>query len=153
MWRFRPCRSTTSANFRTQFGLFRSMGAKKVGLVLALLEEYDVGIVTVSDADVTWMKDPTDYYAQHPTADWFLSTDCLSAKVEEAWKPVHLQPRCGHIPGNHWGRAFNSGLFAVRNTPMGKLLLHHWVAFLQDSTREEITVRRAGGFTCTNGHK
>lgn len=35
----------------------------------------------VSDADTVWLRDPSDYLAQHPSADWFISTDCLSAEV------------------------------------------------------------------------
>lgn len=60
-------------------------------------------------ADTSWVRDPSEYLARFPTADFFISTDCLSAAVEEAWQPRHNQPRCGHIPGNGWGRAFNTG--------------------------------------------
>lgn len=35
----------------------------------------------VSDSDTSWLRDPSDYLAQHPSADWFISTDCLSAEV------------------------------------------------------------------------
>ena len=33
-------------------------------------------------------------------------------QTEAAWQPVHNQPRCGHITGNHWGRSFNTGGWA-----------------------------------------
>lgn len=59
--------------------------------------------------DTSWARNPAEYLARFPTADFFISTDCLSAAVEEAWRPGHNQPRCGHVPGNGWGRAFNTG--------------------------------------------
>lgn len=40
------------------------------------------------DADVVWMRDPTAYIGQHPSADWFISTDCLSHEVG----PQHSGP-------------------------------------------------------------
>lgn len=55
-------------------------------------------------ADTVWLHDPRPYFVQHPAAEWLISTDCLSAAVEEQWAPGHQQPRCGHIPGNNWGR-------------------------------------------------
>lgn len=59
--------------------------------------------------DTSWLRDPSDYLAHFASADFFISTDCLSVAVEQAWQPRHNQPRCGHIPGNGWGRAFNTG--------------------------------------------
>ena len=50
-----------------------------------MLEELGVQTVVVSDSDTSWVRDPSPYLAQHPTADWFISTDCLSAEV---------RPRC-----------------------------------------------------------
>lgn len=32
-------------------------------------------------ADVVWIRDPAAYLDQHPGADWFVSTDCLSHEV------------------------------------------------------------------------
>jgi hypothetical protein len=72
------------------------------------------------------LRDPSDHFARHPSADFFASTDCLSAEVEAAWAPQHNQPRCGHIPGNTWGRAYNSGIFAVRNNEAGRRMLRLW---------------------------
>ncbi|KAL4434049.1 hypothetical protein ABPG75_000490 [Micractinium tetrahymenae] len=116
--------------FRANFSTFRSMGATKVQFTLSLLEaDNGFGTVVVSDSDVAWMRDPTDHFAQHPSADWFISTDCLSHEVEVAWQPGHNQPRCGHIPGNIWGRAYNTGkraCFAVRNRPAARRLLELW---------------------------
>jgi len=74
-----------------------------------------------------WLRDPSEYLlGTHPTADMFISTDCLSYEVEAAWQPGHNQPRCGHVPGNGWGRAFNTGVFAMRNRPASTQLLEDW---------------------------
>ena len=47
-------------------------------------------------ADVSWLGDPTPYLDQHPTADWFMSTDCLSAQVRRG---VVRRWRCTHPAG------------------------------------------------------
>ncbi|KAL4446836.1 hypothetical protein ABPG77_008080 [Micractinium sp. CCAP 211/92] len=116
-----------SSFFRANFTTFRNMGATKVQFALSLLEaDNGFDTVVVSDSDVVWRRDPTEYLEQHPSADWFVSTDCLSHEVELAWQPEHNQPRCGHIPGNVWGRAYNTGVFAVRNRPAARRLLELW---------------------------
>lgn len=141
----------------------------QVQLVKTMLEELHVGTVVVSDSDTAWLRDPTGFLAEHPTADWFISSDCLSHELEAAWQPVHLQPRCGHITGawripcadacppppfpalppclptdihlparpagNHWGRALNTGVFVVRNTPPSLKLLGEWRDMLLDPAR------------------
>lgn len=56
------------------------------------------------------------------------------------WKPQHNQPRCGHIAGNSWGRAFNTGIFFVRNREAGRNLLRRWRDAMLDSERTTITV-------------
>ncbi|KAI3434762.1 hypothetical protein D9Q98_002822 [Chlorella vulgaris] len=121
-----------SSMFRANFKAFRNMGATKVQLVLTLLEELGVDTVVVSDSDTSWLGDPSAHLNSYPTADMFISTDCLSHKLEDSWKAGHMQPRCGHIPGNGWGRAFNTGIFAVRNREAGKLLLTRWRDLLLD---------------------
>lgn len=55
-----------------------------------------------------------------------------------------MQPRCGHIPGNGWGRAFNTGIFAVRNRKAGKLLLTRWRDLLLDPQKSTTVVSWAG---------
>ena len=64
-------------------------------------------------------------------------------QLEEEWKAGHLQPRCGHIPGNTWGRAFNTGVFGVRNRPATLAALHAWLDFLTDPGRQEYKVGTA----------
>lgn len=54
-----------------------------------------------------------------------------------------MQPRCGHIPGNSWGRAFNTGIFAVRNRQAGKLLLTKWRDLLLDPQQSSVVVSQA----------
>ncbi|PRW57844.1 glycosyltransferase family 77 [Chlorella sorokiniana] len=122
--------------FRTEFKRFRSMGATKVNLALSLLQANNsIDTVVVSDADAVWLHDPRPYFQQHPAADWLISTDCLSVTVEEQWAPGHQQPRCGHIPGNIWGRAYNTGIFVARNCPTSHALLAAWRDALLDPSR------------------
>ena len=56
------------------------------------------------------------------------------------WAPRHNQPRCGHVAGNSWGRAFNTGIFAVRNRAAGRQLLALWRDFLLDPERSTVVV-------------
>ncbi|KAL4447981.1 hypothetical protein ABPG75_005200 [Micractinium tetrahymenae] len=134
------------AFFRANFTAFRGMGAKKVQLVLTMLERYEVQTIMVSDSDTTWLRDPSDYLAKYPQADWFMSTDCLSHQVEVEWQPRHNQPRCGHVAGNAWGRSFNTGIFAVRNREAGKAVLRKWRDALLDNEHTHFTVvERATG--------
>ena len=50
--------------------------------MVQLLERYpNLETVVVSDTDTVWLRDPQDYLAKHPAADWFASTDCLSHAV------------------------------------------------------------------------
>ena len=54
----------------------------QVDFVLRLLQRYrNLELVIVSDVDTVWLRDPRDYLATHPAADWFASTDCLSHTV------------------------------------------------------------------------
>ena len=96
--------------------------------MVELLDRYpNLETVIVSDTDTVWLRDPRDYLAQHPAADWFASTDCLShlvravrrqpcdvspnlvadtfdlhcAQTEERWMVSQDIPRCGHTPGHH----------------------------------------------------
>lgn len=126
--------------FRMEFKRFRSMGATKVNLALSLLQANNsINTVVVSDADTVWLHDPRPYFRQHPAADVLISTDCLSATVEQQWAPGHQQPRCGHIPGNIWGRAYNTGVFVMRNRPASHALLAAWRDALIDPSRTTTT--------------
>ena len=53
-------------------------------LVRSLLRSYGVQTLVVSDTDTVWLRNPSDYLAKHPLADWFISTDCLSHEVRAA---------------------------------------------------------------------
>jgi hypothetical protein len=109
----------------------------QVRFVLELLEQHPtLPLVVVSDTDTVWLREPWDYFADRSSAEFFISTDCLShqasvaavnckwtarvaiaafqvcnsqltsapgsppRQVEEEWKEMHGQPRCGHVPGN-----------------------------------------------------
>jgi hypothetical protein len=51
--------------------------------VLGLLESYpSLEVVFISDSDVVWLREPWTYLRQRPRADFFVSSDCLSPKVQ-----------------------------------------------------------------------
>ena len=57
----------------------------QVDFVVQLLERFsNLDTIIVSDVDTVWLRDPRDYLAQHPAAEWFASTDCLSHAVSRA---------------------------------------------------------------------
>ncbi|KAL4425654.1 hypothetical protein ABPG75_009670 [Micractinium tetrahymenae] len=125
-----------AADFRGDFVAFRAMGAVKVRFALGMLEQHpSLQLVVVSDTDTVWLRQPWDYLEQRPAADFFISSDCLSHEVEERWQEGHRQPRCGHIPGNE-AHAFNTGLFAARNTAGSRAVLKAWADMLLDPTKE-----------------
>lgn len=57
------------------------MGSQKPKLVRKFLVERGWAGVVLSDVDTTWLRNPEPYLALHPTADVFISTDCLSHKA------------------------------------------------------------------------
>lgn len=57
------------------------MGSQKPKLVRRFLVERGWAGVVLSDVDTTWLRNPEPYLALHPTADVFISTDCLSHKA------------------------------------------------------------------------
>ncbi|KAI3438688.1 hypothetical protein D9Q98_001108 [Chlorella vulgaris] len=127
----------SNTNFRGDFAAFRLMGAVKVRFVLELLEQHPtLPLVVVSDTDTVWLREPWDYFADRSSAEFFISTDCLSHQVEEEWKEMHGQPRCGHVPGNGDGHALNTGLFAARNTEAARATLRAWADMLVDPSQE-----------------
>lgn len=68
--------------------------------MLALLERHpSLGMAVISDSDTVWLRTPAPYLRQRPRPDFFVSSDCLSVRLEDEWRPNHGQPRCGHIPG------------------------------------------------------
>ncbi|KAL4452531.1 hypothetical protein ABPG75_008193 [Micractinium tetrahymenae] len=122
--------------FRGDFAAFRAMGAHKVRLVLRLLEDHPrLPLVVVADSDTTWLREPWTYFEQRPGAEFFISSDCISAEMEDRWAADNPKASCGHIPGNA-GVAFNTGLFAARNTPAARAFLAAWADMLTDKDRE-----------------
>ncbi|KAI3429416.1 hypothetical protein D9Q98_005511 [Chlorella vulgaris] len=131
-----PAQFATTSDFRGDFAAFRAMGAIKAQLVLEILERHpQLPLLVVSDSDTVWLRKPWAYFEQRPAADFFISTDCLSTEMEEAWTPKQGKPTCGHIPGN-WFYAFNTGLFAVRNRPAPRKLMASWVMMLTDPGKQ-----------------
>lgn len=155
----------SSQFFRANLTVFRSMGVLKVSLVTALLEGYKVQTLVVSDTDTVWMRDPSPYLDAHPLADWFISTDCLSPTFEDAADPKlrNANPRCGHVPGSTWGKALNTGVFALRNRPATLATLRRWLFFMTDpehaimkwsaSSQSVITDQLALNLVLEEGHQ
>ena len=73
----------------------------QIRFVLDLLDKHpQLPLVVVSDSDAVWLRAPWPYFHQRPRPDFFISSDCLSHRLEAEWAPNHGQPRCGHVPGN-----------------------------------------------------
>ena len=88
------------------------MGSQKPRAVLRLFETIRARTVALVDTDTIWMRVPFPWLAQHPDADVFVTTDCLSHDAELTG---HATPRCGHVKGGMGGgMALNSGVRAWR---------------------------------------
>lgn len=68
-------------DFRKDFHAFRKMGSQKPKLVRRFLLERRWAAVVLSDTDTVWLRNPQPYLALHPSADVYISTDCLSHQV------------------------------------------------------------------------
>ncbi|EFN51102.1 hypothetical protein CHLNCDRAFT_141437 [Chlorella variabilis] len=118
----------------------RSSAAARAGLVLGLLEEDGMEAVVVSHPDTAWLRDPAEYLAQHPAADLLISTGCLShevggavqAAVQAAVRVVLEEAGAPGQPLSGQGRAFNTGVYAVRKTAAARELLASWRDALGD---------------------
>ena len=71
-------------DFRKDFHAFRKMGSQKPKLVRRFLLERRWAAVVLSDTDTVWLRNPQPYLALHPSADVYISTDCLSHQVRAA---------------------------------------------------------------------
>jgi Nucleotide-diphospho-sugar transferase len=90
------------------------MGSQKPQAVVKLFDTIQAQTVALVDTDTIWMRDPFHWLDQHPAADMFVTTDCLSHEAEVA---KHVVPRCGHVPGGTGGgMALNTGAHE-RNCP------------------------------------
>jgi hypothetical protein len=85
------------------------MGSEKPKAVIRLFDEIRASTVVLADTDTIWLRDPFPFLDQHPQADIFVTTDCLSHEAE-VHSSVNL-PRCGHVEGSHGGWALNTGAF------------------------------------------
>lgn len=87
---------------------FLRMGAQKPLAVLRLFEEVNAQTVVLMDTDTIWLRDPFPWLDQHPQADMYVTTDCLSHEAEVLKIPN--MARCGHVPGSSGpGWAMNTG--------------------------------------------
>lgn len=84
------------------------MGSEKPKAVLRLFDEIQARTIVLVDTDTIWLRDPFPFFDQHPEADMFVTTDCLSHEVE-VHSMIHV-PRCGHVEGGLGdGWALNTG--------------------------------------------
>lgn len=70
------------------------------------MQQYDWQTLVMSDADVIWLKHPSELLQMYPAAEFMVSTDCLSVKAVAERRPE--VNRCGMQPGG-WNSAWNSG--------------------------------------------
>jgi Nucleotide-diphospho-sugar transferase len=81
---------------------------QKPAAVIKLFDKLNASSVALIDTDTIWLRDPFPWLAQHPAADMFVTTDCLSHEAEVERQVV---PRCGHVPGGlGGGMALNTGM-------------------------------------------
>ena len=101
------------------------------------MEDYGFREVVWTDTDVVWLRDPRPFFAAHPTADVAIQTDCLSHAVEANFTGPfrHGFARCGHLPGNHFNNAFNTGMILLRDRPPTHAFLRAWLAYLTDANK------------------
>jgi Nucleotide-diphospho-sugar transferase len=84
------------------------MGSEKPKAVLRLFDEIQARTVVLADTDTIWLRDPFPFFEEHPQADMFVTTDCLSHEAE-VHSIINL-PRCGHVEGSLGGGwALNTG--------------------------------------------
>jgi Nucleotide-diphospho-sugar transferase len=107
----------------------------QVDLARTLLEEHGFVEVVWTDTDVVWLRSPLAFLASHPTADIAIQTDCLSHVVEANFSEPfrHGFARCGHLPGNNYNNAFNTGMILLRNRPATRRFLQDWLDYLLDA--------------------
>ena len=101
----------------------------QVDLARALMEDFRFKEVVWTDTDVVWLRDPLPFLAAHPTADIAIQTDCLSHAVEANFTAPfqHGFARCGHLPGNTFNNAFNTGMLLLRDRPATHAFLKAWL--------------------------
>ena len=101
------------------------------------METHGFREVVWTDTDVVWLRDPRPFFALHPTADVAIQTDCLSHVVEANYSGPsrHGFARCGHLPGNHFNNAFNTGMILLRDRPPTHAFLRAWLDYLLDANK------------------
>jgi hypothetical protein len=109
----------------------------QVDLARMLMEVHGFREVIWTDTDVVWLRDPRPFFALHPTADLAIQTDCLSHAVEVQFQGPfqHRYSRCGHLPGNTFNNAFNTGMLLLRDRPPTHAFLRAWLDYLLDANR------------------
>lgn len=102
-----------------------------------MMETHGFREVIWTDTDVVWLRDPRPFLALHPTADVAIQTDCLSHVVEANYTAPfrHGFARCGHLPGNNFNNAFNTGMILLRDRPPTHAFLRAWLDYLLDANR------------------
>jgi hypothetical protein len=93
---------------------FLRMGSEKPKAVLHVLDKLKARTVVLMDSDTIWLRDPFVFLDEHPSADIFVTTDCLAhyPEVEDL-----LVPRCGHVRGGKGsGWALNTGAHPLRHS-------------------------------------
>lgn len=126
-----------TSDFRQDRSNFLLMGAQKPLAVLRLFDQIQARTVALIDSDTIWLRDPFPWLEQHPDADVFVTTDCLSHEYELAYVPN--RPRCGHIgDGLGFGWAMNTGITIWRDREGTRQFAREWNEFM---SRNELHVQ------------
>ena len=99
---------------------FHSMGRIKINLLNTFLG-YDLDVL-LCDTDTVWMKDPTPYFVQYPTADILITTDHMFPTVEYGDTGLEL-PDAAHS-------AMNIGVMFFRSNAAVADFVEQWVKSL-----------------------
>lgn len=101
---------------------FHSMGRVKINLLKTFLA-YDLDVL-LCDTDTVWIKDPTPYLLQYPSADILISTDHMLPTVEYGDTGLE-KPSAAHS-------AMNIGVMFFRSTAPVQDFVEQWVVKLDE---------------------
>ena len=87
--------------------------------------------------------DSAGFLDAHPSADLFISTDCLSYRAEAEGTPDVW--RCGHVPGSTGNYAYNTGMLILRRRLATLQIMRDWHHRLATPTKCAASVMQTVG--------
>lgn len=117
----------------THSPLFRHMGLRKVVFVRKMINRGNTVVLT--DADVTWLGDPTALFKSNGlnAADILVSTDCINVEADKAGAGGSL---CNTLVN------YNTGVIVVRPTPGAKAFITLWMSKIEEGISNNIVWMR-----------